>query len=276
MILRFSKMHGLGNDFVVINCVTQKVRVDEKLVRFLADRHMGIGCDQVLLVEPPQNPKADFFYRIYNADGSEVAQCGNGARCFARFVLDNKLTAKTTILAETASGLLELVVNDDDTVTVDMGKPRFKPKDIPFDAPEQQATYTIDVEGAPVEISALSIGNPHAVIVSDDIEKAPVEELGAEIEHHVSFPEKVNVGFMDVVSEEEIHLRVWERGVGETRACGSGACAAVVAGQERGLLGKKVTVHLPGGDLLIEWGGNKKSVMMTGPAATVFRGQIKV
>jgi len=276
MILRFTKMHGLGNDFVIINLVTQQLRLDAKLIRRLADRHTGIGCDQVLLVEPPRNPKADFFYRIFNADGSEVEMCGNGARCFALFVHEQQLTAKKHILAETIKGTLELLINDDDTVTVDMGLPILTPAEIPFAAPERKATYHIDVEGLDLEISAVSMGNPHAVLLVEDVETAAVEELGPEIEHHPSFPHRVNVGFMQVISRNDIQLRVFERGVGETRACGSGACAAVVAGIVRNLLDSTVTVHLPGGDLSITWQGEGHSLTMTGPATTVFRGQIKL
>lgn len=276
MILRFTKMHGLGNDFVVINLVTQHARVDEQLVRRIADRHTGVGCDQLLLVEPPNNPKADFFYRIFNNDGSEVEMCGNGARCFAQFVIEQGLSSKKRILAETVQGLLELVINDDGTVTVDMGKPVLTPTEIPFTAPAFQPIYHIDVEGLDVEISAVSMGNPHAVLLVDDVETAPVEELGPQIEPHPSFPKRVNVGFMQVLSRKEINLRVFERGVGETRACGSGACAAVVAGILRNLLDSRVTVHLPGGDLSISWQGEGQTLKMTGPATTVFRGQIKL
>jgi diaminopimelate epimerase len=276
MILRFTKMHGLGNDFVVINLVTQHLKIDPQLIRRLADRHTGIGCDQVLLVEPPKNPQADFFYRIFNADGSEVEMCGNGARCFALFVYEQQLTAKKRILAETAKGMLELQINDDDTVTVDMGKPILTPADIPFAAHDRKDTYHIDVEGLDLEISAVSMGNPHAVLLVDDVETAPVEELGPEIEHHPSFPQRVNVGFMEVTSRCDIKLRVFERGVGETRACGSGACAAVAAGILRHLLDSSVTVHLPGGDLTILWQGEGHTLKMTGPATTVFRGQIKL
>jgi len=276
MILRFTKMHGLGNDFVVINLVTQHVRFDENLVRRLADRHSGIGCDQLLLVEPPRNPKADFFYRIFNNDGDEVEMCGNGARCFAQFVLEQELTSKKRILAETIKGVLELVINDDGSITVDMGKPILTPHDIPFTAPAFKPLYHIDVEGLDVEISAVSMGNPHAVLLVDDVETAPVEELGPQIEHHPGFPKRVNVGFMQVLSRNEINLRVFERGAGETRACGSGACAAVVAGILRNLLDSHVTVHLPGGNLSIVWKGDGQTLKMTGPATTVFRGQIKL
>ena len=276
MILRFTKMHGLGNDFVVINLVTQHLRIDENLVRRLADRHVGIGCDQLLLVEPPKNPKADFFYRIFNNDGNEVEMCGNGARCFAQFVIEQELTSKKRILAETVKGILELVINDDGTVTVDMGKPILTPSEIPFTAPTFKPVHHIDVEGLDVEISAVSIGNPHAVMLVDNVETAPVEELGPQIEHHPSFPRRVNVGFMQMLSRNEINLRVFERGSGETRACGSGACAAVVAGILRNLLDSRVTVHLPGGDLVIDWQGEGHTLKMTGPATTVFRGQIKL
>jgi diaminopimelate epimerase len=276
MILRFSKMHGLGNDFVVINLVTQHARIDENLVRRLANRHIGIGCDQLLLVEPPRNPKADFFYRIFNNDGSEVEMCGNGARCFAQFVLEQGLTSKKRILAETVKGLLELVINDDGSITVDMGKPILTPAEIPFSAPAFKPVHHIDVEGLDLEISAVSMGNPHAVLLVDDVETAAVEELGPQIEHHPSFPNRVNVGFMQILSRNEIRLRVFERGVGETRACGSGACAAVVAGILRNLLDSRVTVHLPGGDLAVVWQGEGHTLKMTGPATIVFRGQIKL
>ena len=276
MLLRFTKMHGLGNDFVVINLVTQSARIDSDMVRLLADRHLGIGCDQVLLIEPPQDPQVDFLYRIFNSDGSEVEQCGNGARCFARFVLDNKLTVKKNIRVETCNGIMELRVNDDDSVTVDMGIPKLNPADVPFDASQFQAIYPLEVNGNDVELSAVSMGNPHAVLLVDDIEQAPVRQLGEQIETHPAFPNRVNVGFVQVVSPSEIHLRVFERGAGETQACGSGACAAVVAGNLRKLLDSKVTVHLAGGDLEIEWPGEGENLLMTGPAATVYRGQIKL
>lgn len=276
MFLRFTKMHGLGNDFVVINLVTQHARIDSALVRRIADRHLGIGCDQVLLVEPPRNPKADFYYRIFNADGAEVEMCGNGARCFALFVREQELTAKQRILAETVRGMLELVVNNDGSITVDMGKPVLEPAHIPFAAPAFKPVHHIDVEGLDVEITAVSMGNPHAVLLVDNTDAAPVEELGPEIEHHPAFPQRVNVGFMQILSRREIRLRVFERGCGETRACGSGACAAVVAGILRNLLDSSVTVHLPGGDLAIEWRGEGHTLTMTGPATTVYRGQIKL
>lgn len=276
MILRFCKMHGLGNDFVVINLVTQQARITPEIIRYLADRHLGVGCDQVLLVEPPRSPQADFFYRIFNADGDEVEMCGNGARCFALFVHEYQLTTKKRILAETVKGMLELVIQDDGTVTVDMGVPVLSPPQIPFSASAQSPTYHIDIEGMDLEISAVSMGNPHAVLLVEDVETAPVEELGPEIEHHPSFPNRVNVGFMQILSRSEINLRVFERGAGETRACGSGACAAVVAGIVRKLLNSSVTVHLPGGDLTIHWPGEGHHLKMTGPATTVFRGQIKL
>jgi len=276
MNLRFTKMHGLGNDFVVVNLVTQHARVDEHVVRRLADRHLGIGCDQVLLVEPPQTPKADFRYRIFNASGAEVEQCGNGARCLAQFVIENGLTIKKKIIVETNAGIIELTANADNSVTVDMGVPVLNPAEIPFTAPERKSIYHIDVEGLDVEISAVSMGNPHAVLLVDDVDSAPVEELGPQIEHHPGFPKRVNVGFMQVLSRSEIKLRVFERGTGETRACGSGACAAVVAGQLRKLLDSHVTVHLPGGDLAIAWPGEGQHLTMTGPATTVYRGQIRL
>jgi len=276
MLLKFSKMHGLGNDFVVINLVTQRAHIDNDLVAQLADRHFGIGFDQLLLVEPPQTPEADFRYRIFNSDGGEVEQCGNGARCFARFVLENKLTVKKSILVETNTGLITLIVNEDDSVTVDMGVPILEPAKIPFTASQYQSVYEIDVEGLAQNISAVSMGNPHAVLTVENVDQAPVAELGPQIEHHVSFPNRVNVGFMQVIDRNNIRLRVFERGVGETRACGTGACAAVVAGIQQGLLNPQVKVELPGGELMINWPGEGQALTMTGPATTVYRGQIKL
>lgn len=276
MILRFTKMHGLGNDFVVIDLVTQRARLSPEQIRHLANRNLGIGCDQVLLVEPPRSPDADFLYRIFNADGSEVEQCGNGARCFARFVHENRLTALNRIRTETASGMIELILNDDKTVTVDMGKPVLEPARIPFDAPAQAQTYPLQVGDETLEISAVSMGNPHAVLLVDNVEQAPVKKTGCKIECHERFPKRVNVGFMQVVDRSRIRLRVFERGVGETRACGTGACAAVVAGINRGLLDNRVCVSLPGGELQIEWQGKGKPVLMTGEASSVFRGQIRL
>lgn len=274
-MLKFSKMHGLGNDFIVINAIEQTVELTSGQIQFLSDRRFGVGCDQLLLVEKPQNAEADFRYRIFNADGSEVAQCGNGVRCFARFVRDNGLTDKDTITVETASGLIYPTLQADGSVTVDMGKPIFEPTNIPFIAEEQAKTYMLAIaEHGKKEITAVSMGNPHAVMLVDDVDKAPVLELGPLIESHERFPERVNAGFMQLVDSDSIRLRVFERGAGETSACGTGACAAVVSGITRGLLNNNVTVALPGGELQISWPGDDASVWMTGPAQHVFDGEI--
>lgn len=274
MQVRFTKMHGLGNDFMVIDGISQRIRLSERQVRALADRNRGIGFDQLLLVEPPTRPEMDFRYRIYNADGSEVEHCGNGARCFARFVRDKKLVMRDRIVVETARGEAVLNIREDRQVEVDMGAPELMPEQIPFIADDKAATYRVDVDGQSVELSAVSMGNPHGVLVVDSVETAPVATLGPVLECHPRFPKKANIGFMQVLSRSEIRLRVFERGAGETQACGTGACAAVVAGRLRGLLDERVTVHLPGGDLEISWAGEGEPVMMTGPATTVFEGQI--
>jgi diaminopimelate epimerase len=274
MLLRFTKMHGLGNDFVVLDLITQSVRLDAPLIRFLADRHRGIGCDQVLVVEPPTDPDMDFLYRIYNQDGSEAQQCGNGARCVAKFIRDRRLSAKRRLRVQTLGGPISMSCGKGNVVTVSMGIPRLAPQEIPFAAARQATVYTLEACGQPVEISAVSMGNPHAVLVVDEVETAPVATLGPVLEQHPDFPERTNVGFMQVLDRGEVRLRVFERGVGETMACGSGACAAVVAGRIRGLLDERVRVHLPGGFLQIEWRGEGDPLMMTGPATTVFEGQI--
>jgi len=276
MRIRFSKMHGLGNDFVVIDGISQTVRLTPEKIRKLADRHFGVGCDQVLLVEIPEQPNVDFRYRIFNCDGSEVENCGNGARCFAVFVRERRLTGKRVIRVETAGGIIELRVQDDEQVSVDMGVPRLLPEKIPFVADQQAVTYPLDVAGQVCSISAVSMGNPHAVMLVDDVKSAPVEQLGPLVENHPRFPARVNAGFLQVVSRDEINLRVYERGAGETLACGTGACAAVVTGRLRGLLNDTVKVNLPGGSLRISWPGEGHSVIMTGPAVTVFHGQIKL
>jgi len=276
MLIRFTKMHGLGNDFMVIDLITQRARIDSELVRKLGDRHFGIGFDQLLIVETPTNPEMDFRYRIFNADGSEVENCGNGARCFARFVTENRLTGKTQIAVETAKGPLHLTLEGKDQVRVDMGQPVLKPAAIPFQADIEARSYPIAVHTELLEISAVSMGNPHGVLVVDNVDSAPVATLGPELEQHPRFPARANIGFMQVLSRSEIRLRVYERGAGETLACGTGACAAVVAGQLRGLLDKDVTVHLPGGSTQIHWNGPGSSVIMTGPATTVYEGQIHI
>ncbi|APE30973.1 diaminopimelate epimerase [Halomonas aestuarii] len=274
MLLHFTKMHGLGNDFMVVDLVTQRARLDDGEIRRLADRRFGVGFDQLLVVEPPRDPDMDFRYRIYNADGSEVENCGNGARCFARFVRDQRLTHKHEIHVETAGGPLTLVVENDGQVSVDMGAPRFAPEALPFDAPEDRLVHALDVDGERLEVGVVSMGNPHAVLRVEDVESAPVERLGPAIEAHPRFPRRVNAGFMQVVSPHEIRLRVYERGSGETLACGTGACAAVASGIRQGLLESPVTVHLRGGDLRIEWAGDDAPLIMTGPAERVFDGRV--
>lgn len=276
MRLKFTKMHGLGNDFVVLDALTQPLALDTRQLRFLADRHFGVGCDQILQVEPPRQPDTDFYYRIFNADGGEVEQCGNGARCFVRYVRDRGLTAKTAIRVGTLGGVIVPRLEADGQVTVDMGVPVFEPALIPFQAPQQALTYTLDVDKKDIEISALSMGNPHAVQIVDDVATAPVASQGPLIEAHPRFPQRVNAGYMQIVSRGHIRLRVYERGAGETLACGTGACAAAVAGIMRGLLDPRVRVTTRGGDLGISWAGAGLSVMMTGPAQTVFAGEIEI
>ncbi|RLA46989.1 MAG: diaminopimelate epimerase [Gammaproteobacteria bacterium] len=275
-MIRFTKMHGLGNDFVVIDGVSQAIHMTPTLAQNLADRHRGVGCDQVLVVEPPSVANVDFRYRIFNADGSEVAQCGNGARCFAKFVVDQKLTGKKHIRVQTNTGILELQFENSKSISVAMGIPVFDPKHIPLLSDQQETCYPLKVDGAMYRVAALSLGNPHAVLQVDNVDNAPIAELGPKIESHSNFPERVNAGFMEVVSRRQIRLRVYERGVGETQACGSGACAAVVAGIQQDLLDSSVSVDLVGGRLDISWPGENQSVTMTGPATTVFHGRIKI
>jgi len=269
-------MHGIGNDFVVFDGINQTVDLTPEKVRRLSDRRFGVGCDQVLVVDVPEHPENDFRYRIFNFDGSEVENCGNGSRCFAKFVRDKRLTGKRRIRVETLGGILTLHVQDNGHITVDMGIPVLEPENIPFQADVQAVSYAINVTGTPLDISAVSMGNPHAVTLVNDIKQTPVETLGPLIEGHERFPNRVNAGFMAIESRNIIDLRVYERGVGETLACGTGACAAVVAGCLRGLLDEQVTVRLPGGELAIEWKGEGYPVMMTGSATTVFQGQIKI
>ena len=276
MKLKFTKMQGLGNDFVVLDGVSQTIPLTTEQIRALGNRRFGVGFDQLLLVEPPRDDETDFRYRIFNNDGGEVEQCGNGARCFARFVHDKGLTAKREIRVETARGIIVPRLEDDGLVTVDMGAPRFKPAEIPFDADEELVSYGLDVAGRTVDITVVSMGNPHAVQVVDNVDTAPVTSVGSLIETHPRFPARVNAGFMQIVSRSEIRLRVFERAAGETLACGTGACAAVVAGIRRGLLDDTVRVHTRGGDLTITWRGNGEPVLMTGPAVTVFEGEIEL
>jgi len=276
MKLKFTKMHGAGNDFVVIDGVRQNIYLTPEQLRLLADRHFGIGCDQILIVKRSQNEEADFRYLIFNADGGEVEQCGNGARCFVRFVHDHKLTSKREIVVETKSGLISPRLEEDGRVTVNMGTPIFENSRIPFDSDSDEITQALLVNNETVMISALSIGNPHAVQVVDDIESAPVTTIGPLIEQHPRFPKRVNAGFMQVVDREHIKLRVYERGSGETMSCGTGACAAVVTGIRRGLLDSTVQVATHGGLLTIGWTGASSPVIMTGPAITVFEGEINL
>ena len=276
MKLRFTKMHGLGNDFVVIDAVTEPFEPTTEQVQFLGERNFGVGFDQLLLVEPPGREGTDFRYRIWNSDGGEVEQCGNGARCFARFVQDKGLTDKDEVVVETASGIITLKVQPNGWVTVNMGAPILQPKQIPFVAESQAASYTIDVGGENLEVGAVSMGNPHVVLTVDELTDQIVETLGPKLESHPRFPQRVNAGFMEIVSRTEINLRVYERGAGETLACGTGTCGAVVAGILQGRLDHEVKAHLRGGDLSIRWEGGDSPVMMTGPAETVFEGVIEL
>jgi len=270
--LKFTKMQGLGNDFVVLDGVRQNLSLDAATIRALADRRLGVGCDQVLVVEPAQGD-ADFRYRIFNADGGEVEQCGNGARCFVVFVRDHGLSAKREIRVETAGGVIVPRLAEDGNVTVDMGLPRFAAADVPFLDGSGATEETLEVDGVRVVVSVLSMGNPHAVQLVADIDRAPVTTQGPRIEHHPSFPNRVNAGYMQVVDRDTIRLRVWERGAGETLACGTGACAAAVAGIRLGHLDSPVRVITRGGELRIAWAGEGTPVMMTGPAVTVYEGE---
>ena len=276
MNINFTKMHGLGNDFVMINTITQSVTLDTETVKYLANRNMGIGCDQLLVVESSPVEDCDFRYRIFNADGGEVQQCGNGARCFARFVVDQGLTDKTEIPVLTAGGRIVLKLEQNNQVTVDMGPPVLVPADIPFIADEQQITYQGTFADQALSFSAVSMGNPHSVMIVDSVDDAPVTLIGSALQNTAVFPEQVNAGFMQIIDRSQVRLRVFERGAGETMACGTGACAAVVAGILQDLLDESVTVILPAGNLTINWAGIGSAVMMTGPVTTVFNGTIKI
>lgn len=269
-------MQGAGNDFVVIDAYSSPTLLTASQIKKIANRYFGVGCDQLLMVEKPSKPNVDFRYRIFNADGGEVEQCGNGARCFVRFVVDKGLTNKHTIAVETASGIISLNLEENGQVTVNMGAPRFNPAEIPFLAESKQNQYPLKLVNQTITISALSMGNPHAVTLVDNIETANVIELGSQIESHRDFPQRVNAGFMQVINPHEINLRVYERGSGETLSCGTGACAAVVSGIQLGLLQSPVLVNTRGGQLNIEWHGENEPVMMTGPAEFVFEGQIEI
>ena len=276
MKLKFSKMHGLGNYFVVLDGIRQSIALSPEQLRLLGERHFGVGCDQILLVENPGQPGVDFRYRIFNADGGEVEQCGNGARCFVRFVHDQGLTDKREIRVETMSGIIGLRLEDDGDITVDMGVPVFASEQIPFVSPSEDVVQSLMVGDEDVQITAVSMGNPHAVQVVADAATAPVERQGPLIESHPRFPQRVNAGFMQVLSRNAIRLRVFERGAGETLACGTGACAAVAAGIVRGLLDSPVRVETRGGELNIAWQGVGTPVRMSGPAVTVFTGEIEL
>ena len=279
--LNFTKMHGLGNDFIVLNNLNKDLDLSAERIRQLSDRHFGIGFDQLLIVEPASVPDAEFDYRIHNADGGEVEHCGNGARCFARYVKDRGLSDSPVIRVNTMGGVIQLRVRDDGQVTVDMGVPEFRPESIPLIAEKEAIQYQVALpenlySADHIEFGAVAIGNPHAVILVDDVDTAPVETLGRFLESHTDFPQRVNVGFMQIVNRSRVRLRVFERGVGETRACGTGACAAVVVGNRQNLLDKNVVVTLPGGDLDILWPGMHQNVEMTGPCTTVFEGQTRM
>ncbi|OCF95928.1 diaminopimelate epimerase [Gilliamella sp. wkB308] len=272
--MNFSKMHGLGNDFMVIDAVTQNVHLSPDLIKRLANRYTGIGFDQLLIVEPPYSPDSDFHYRIFNSDGTEVQQCGNGARCFARFVRLKGLTKKRVLKVSTMKGNIVLTVNDDETVRVNMGVPIFEPNKVPFKAIKEEKTYIIRAQEQTILCGVASMGNPHCVIQVDNILTAQVSTLGPLLEQHERFPERANIGFMHIIDRNNINLRVFERGVGETQACGTGACAAVAVGVNQGLLNSTVNVNLPGGKLLIEWKGENQPLYMTGPATHVYDGFI--
>ena len=275
MKIRFTKMQGAGNDFVVLDETQGRLGLSAAQYRFLADRHFGVGADQILTVRPSPGEGIDFEYVIHNADGGEVEQCGNGARCFARFVREHDLSDRDELCVETSAGLLRLRLLADGRVAVDMGQPRLEPAEVPFFATERAARYPIAADGVELEIAAVSMGNPHAVLMVEDVERAPVAHLGPLLERHGRFPNRANVGFMQILAPDHIRLRVFERGTGETRACGSGACAAVVAGRLWGLLWPNVRVDLPGGTLEIHWAGEGEPVTMIGPATTVFEGWIE-
>ena len=270
----FTKMHGLGNDFVLIDRIAHPITLEAEHFRRIADRRFGVGCDQVLLVDPAESPEADFAYRIFNADGGEVEQCGNGARCFAVYVRNKGLTRKDELAVETIGGMIYPRINPDGTVTVNMGIPRFGPAEIPFIADQEAVLYPIEVDGADVDMGVVSMGNPHAVQLVEDVGIAPVESQGPQIEYHPRFPNRVNAGFMQVMDRNSIRLRVYERGAGETLACGTGACAATVVGRQMGLLGDTVDVELAGGHLEVRWEGPGQPVWMRGPAVTVFEGTV--
>ena len=276
MELHFTKMHGIGNDFVVFDSFKHPISLSHEQVRHIANRQFGIGCDQVLLLEPPQNDSADVKYRIFNADGGEVMQCGNGARCAAVYLIEKGLVNKTTITAETGNGQLILQVNEDNCVTVNMGVPEFEPANIPLKAESQSESYFVEVLGQQFEFGSLALGNPHAVLKVENVDEAAVHEIGPAIQSTDLFPQGVNVGFMEIVNKQAFKLRVYERGAGETLACGSGACAAMVIACQQGYLEGTIDAELQGGHLSLQWAGEGEPVMMTGPATIVFEGKIEL
>ena len=275
VLLKFTKMHGLGNDFVVVSALEQAIDLDRDQVRRLADRRRGIGCDQLLLIRPGRHEQADFLVSIYNPDGSEAEQCGNGIRCVAAFLRENGLIRKDELVAETGAGLVKLYY-EDNLIRVNMGSPGFNPVDIPLAVAEQRRTYDLVVDGMNIEMAALSLGNPHAVLLVDDVDSAPVGVIGPLVQTHAAFPNSVNVGFMQILDDSHIRLRVFERGAGETQACGSGACAAVAAGIKVYNLGRKVDVSLPGGTLEVSWADDDAPIWMKGPSTTVYEGNINL
>lgn len=276
MILPFTKMHGLGNDFVVLNGLQTPIELNAEQIRFIADRRLGVGCDQVLMIEASESSAADIRYRIFNADGTEVEQCGNGVRCIGDYLRRRSLIDGNSVTVETNSGLVTIYLEGLDQIRVDMGVPLFEPADIPLASTQRKMQYHLSLSSAELEVMAVSVGNPHAVLLVEDIEQAPVSSIAPQIQQHSLFPESVNVGFMEIVDSSHIRLRVYERGVGETLACGTGACGAVAVGINTGRLGNEVDVELRGGNLAINWAGEGQAVWMTGPATTVYEGQIEI
>tara|TARA_B100000686_G_scaffold204217_1_gene210999 strand:+ start:2223 stop:3050 length:828 start_codon:yes stop_codon:yes gene_type:complete len=275
MKYKFTKMHGLGNDFVLIDCINQSIKLSLEQLRYIANRRIGIGCDQILLIEKAKG-EADFYYRVFNADGNEVEQCGNGARCLARYVFDKGMTQKKEFRVETLSGAITPKLAANGEITINMGPPKFEPDEIPFIADERKLIYILDINGKKIECSVLSMGNPHAVQIIKDVNKVEILTEGALIENHSRFPQNVNAGYMQILNRKHINLRVYERGVGETPSCGTGACAAAVAGITRGLLDSTVKVSTIEGNLSISWDGQNNPVWMTGPATSVFDGEIEL
>jgi len=274
MSFKFTKMEGAGNDFIVVDATKNPFSLRPSLIKRLSDRHFGVGFDQLLVVEKSQRKNVDFAYRIYNSDDGEVNQCGNGARCFAKFVYEKKLTTKTEIVVETRSGLIKPKLENDGEVSVDMGVPLFSPKDIPLNVDQQQNTYRLTLKDRAMEFGSVSMGNPHAIFFTENLENTPVAEWGPLLENHPTFPERANISFVQVSSRNQLKMRVWERGAGETLACGTAACAAVVFGIKEDLLDRVCAVSLPGGVLNVSWSGDDQSVFLKGPATTVFEGTI--